>query len=144
MLEKSEYYHGAAIVRILEEKNCKSIHKLSNLGYIINNETFIFLKYRTKERTPWTFTFDQEDVDRCSNMAEQYKNVILGLICGGDGICGLNWKDGKDLLAGKPGHITTARKHNHSYSVWGTEGELKGKISANTWPALIFDSQELR
>ena len=118
------------------------MRKLGVLGYVANDETFIFLKYTTKSRSPWVFNFDQEDVDRCFKMANEFKRLVFGFICGGDGVCSVNWHEAKQLLGGKPGRIVAARKHNHSYSVWGTVGELKRKVSVNRWPAIMFESNE--
>ncbi len=144
MLDKFEYYHGAAIVRILEDERCHSIQRRELLGYVVNQEVFIFLKYTTRSRSPWGFTFDQEDVDRCVRMSSEYKRVVIGMVCGGDGIFALDWDEAKNLLAEKPGRISGARKHNHSYSVWGTAGELKNKIAINRWPSLVFETKEIK
>jgi len=141
MLDKSGYYHGAALTRLLDDERCRGLRKHGHLGYVVNGETFVFLKYTTKARTPWGFTFDQEDIERCFNMSEQYSRVIIGLICGGDGVCALEWSQARELLGGKPGRIAAGRKHNHSYDVWGTEGEMKRKISLRRWPELLFEQE---
>ena len=142
MLDKAEYYHGAAVIRLLEDSRGRSIRKLGALGYVANEEVFLFLKYTTKYRSPWGFTFDEEDVERCLRMEREYKKVVLGLVCGGDGICALDWAEGRQLLGIKSGRIVAARKHNHSYSVWGTAGELKRKIAVGRWPSLVFETQD--
>lgn len=140
MLDQTDYYHGAAVIRLLEDQRCNAVRKRNNLGYVVNGENFIFLKYTTKVRTPWGFTFDQEDIERGFRMLKEYKRVVLGLICGGDGICALDWTEVEKLLDRKPGRISAGRKHNQSYAVWGTAGELKGKISLRRWPQLLFES----
>jgi len=139
MLDKFGYYHGAALIRLLDDERCRAVRKHGLLGYVVNDDIFVFLKYTTKARSPWGFAFDQEDIDRCFSMSTQYHRVILGLICGGDGVCALEWSQAKELLGGKPGRIATGRKHNHSYDVWGSEGELKRKISLRRWPSLLFE-----
>ena len=139
MLDKTEYYHGAAIVRLLEDKRCRSVHMRRLLGYVVNNDIFVFLKYTTKNRSPWGFTFDLKDVNRCFRMATEYRKVVLGFICGGDGVCALDWSEAKKLLDGKHGRIATSRKHNRSYSVRGTAGELKKKVPVGRWPSLVFE-----
>lgn len=140
MLDKTEYYHGAAIVRLMEDARCKCVRKLDHLGYLINEDVFAFLKYTTKSRTPWGFTFDKEDVERCIKMAQQYKKVVIALVCGSDGVCALDWNEAHRLLDSKAGRIAMERKHNESYAVWGTEGELKGKIPVNRWPTIVFET----
>lgn len=142
MLDKTEYYHGAAVVRLIRDKHCVSVRKRDNLGYVVNDRSFVLLKYTTKSRSPWGFTFDQEDVDRCVKMAEEYNSVYVGLVCASDGICALTWHEIDELLKGKAGRIAVDRKHNKSYSVWGTAGELKRKVSVNRWPGLMFEATE--
>lgn len=139
MLDKLGYYHGAAIVSLMEDQRCLSVRKRKYLGYVVNENSFVFLKYTARARSPWGFTFDREEVDRCFRMAGEYKNIFVGLICGGDGVCAIDWIDAKNLLGGKPGRIAVGRKHDQSYSVWGTAGELKRKISVNRWPSLLFE-----
>jgi len=142
MLDKSEYYHGAAIIRLLEDERCRAVRKRELLGYIVNEDIFVLLKYTTKARSPWGFTFDQEDVDRCHRMMNEYRKLILGFVCGGDGVCALNWQEANELLNGKPGRIATGRKHNRSYSVWGTAGELKRKVPVGRWPSIMFETEK--
>ena len=144
MLDKSAYYHGAAVIPILGDPRCRSLRKLGSLGYVLNDDTFLFIKYTTKERPPWRFTFDQEDVDRSVNMAAQYRRLVFGFVCGSDGVCAIDWAQGCELLGAKPGWIAAARKHNHSYSVWGTNAEMKGKVSLGKWPALVFEVTSAR
>jgi len=143
MLDKSGYYHGAALTRLLDDERCRAVRKHGLLGYVVNDDIFVFLKYTTKARSPWGFAFDQEDVNRCFDMSKQYHRVILGLICGGDGVCALEWEQARELLGGKQGRIATGRKHNHSYAVWGSEGELKRKVSLRQWPSLLFESEAI-
>ena len=139
MLDKFEYYHGAAIISLMSNKSCESICAKEKDGYILNKDIFVFVKYRTKARSPWNFTFDQEDIDRCSNMKYSYPQVLIGLVCGGDGVCGLSLSEVNTLLLNKPGSIAVKRKHNHSYSVQGSFGELKYKIPLNRWSTLPFE-----
>lgn len=143
MLDRSEYYHGAAIIHLLEDKRCRAVRKFGSLGYVVNEETVFFLKYTTKVRSPWGFYFNQQDLDRCFQMTKEYKCVVLGLICGGDGICSLNWSEVQKLLNGNPGRIVARRKHNESYAVRGTVEELKRKVPLSRWPALLFEWNEL-
>ncbi len=138
MIDKHEYYHGAAIVRLLQDERCVALHKNELLGYILNDNIFLFIKYTTKNRTPWRFTFDQEDVDRANLMAQKYEQVLIPLVCGGDGVCVLTWDEGVRLLQNAPGFIAVARKHNKQYAVWGAVEELKRKIPLGRWPSLAF------
>lgn len=139
MIDKFEYYHGAAIVRLLQDERCRALHRKGLLGYVVNENTFLFVKYTTKARTPWRFTFDQEDVDRANKMSEDYDQVLVPMVCGGDGICVITWDEAVRLLGNAPGFIATARKHNEQYAVWGALEELKHKVSFRRWPSLALE-----
>ena len=89
MLDKAAYYHGAAVIPILEDIRCRSIRKRGLLGYVVNDDKFVFLKYTTKAHSPWRFTFDQEDIGRSIKMNEEYGRVVFGFVCGGDGVCAI-------------------------------------------------------
>ncbi len=139
MLDKSAYYHGAAIVAVLEDSRCRSIGKKGSLGYVVNSNIFLFIKYTTKSKSPWRFTFDQEDIDRCIKMGGEYDRIVLGLVCGGDGVCGVAWEEARSMLGMKAGWLAAARKHNQSYEVWGPENKMTRKVSLRRWPTLIFE-----
>jgi len=138
MIDKLQYYHGAAIIALLESGDL-SVKKRGALGYIVNDKIFVFLKYRTTPRTPWVFSFDQEDVNRCTKMASEYNAVIVGLICGGDGICWLTWNEASTLIDSKPGWIASRRKHNGSYGLTGQVTDLKRKIPVSRWSTITSE-----
>ena len=142
MIDKAEFYHGAAIIKLLEDKRNPSIKKRDYLCYLVNN-IFIFPKYTTKVRSPWSFVFNQEDIDRCSKMFHEYNRVVLVLVCGGDGVCALEWEEARFLLNNKPGRIATGRKHNESYAVWGRFGKLVNKVPIGRWPNIVFKPSKL-
>ncbi|MDP2167886.1 MAG: hypothetical protein Q8J64_06105 [Thermodesulfovibrionales bacterium] len=138
MIDKQEFYHGAAIVRLLEYQDFKTIKKYDN-GYLINEEAYIFFKYTTKNRSPWRFTLSQAEIERLNAVAEIYKKSIIALICAGDGICAISWKDGNDILGDSAGWISARRNFNKYYSVAGSIGVLKRKVSSQQWPSIIFN-----
>lgn len=62
---------------------------------------------------------------RCVTMSGEYHRLILGFVCGGDGVCAIDWAQGSELLGTSSGWIAAARKHNQSYRVWGTKGSYR-------------------
>lgn len=141
MIDKHEYYHGAAIIRMLDDERCASVQKKGKLGYVVNDDTFLFIKYTTRNRTPWRFTFDHEDVARANLMAQKYDQVLVPLVCAGDGVCVITWDEAVRLLGNVAGFIGVERKHNEQYGVWGAYEALKGKVSMRRWPSLAFEHQ---
>ena len=85
------------------------------------------------------FSFNQEEVGVLNSLAASYKNIIIVLICGGDGICAIAWKDGMALLGNNAGWISAKRNFKECYAVAGSNGKLKGKVPLQQWPNIVFD-----
>lgn len=138
MIDKQNYYHGAAVISILEHKDCKSIRK-NNIIYIVNDNKLVLIKYTTKHRSPWIFTFSNDEINRLHDLSLKTQNIILAFVCAGDGICSICYSEFQTLLTNAPGWISINRKFGKQYKVSGTNGELKGKISVSRWPQIIFN-----
>lgn len=138
MINRQEFYHGVAIIRLLEDERCRRIRK-HDFGYVVNDEVFLFPKYSTKSRSPWRFGFSDDEVKRLNFMASQYRKIIVPLICGGDGICAITWRDASDILGNNVGWISARRNFNEQYGVTGLAGKLRGKVSLNEWPVIAFN-----
>lgn len=141
MIEKLEFYHGAALVRLIEDPRCGSVSKYE-CGYRVNDRCLVAIKYSTKARSPWGFSFSQDDIDRLQIMAKQFGDCLVALVCGGDGICALSWKELETLLASAPGGISAKRSFSGCYSVSGPAGTLRRKIPMNRWPNIVFDGED--
>jgi len=144
MIDKLQFYHGAAILCVVEDPRCNSISK-NEFGYLINAERLVALKYTTKAHSPWRFTVTSDDIARLDKAALQFGGCALALICGGDGICALFWASARALLGGKPGWLSAKRVFAGCYALSGPEGTMRKKITLNRWPELIFeDGEEVR
>lgn len=137
MLEKQEFYWGAAVIRLLDDIRCTSLRK-DECGYLVNSTQFVLLKYSTKSRTPWRFIFGEDEVVRLIGLSDRYSLVVIGLVCGGDGVCAIAWKQVTALLSNKPGWVSVRRNFRERYEVAGPEGRLNNKISVRDWPAILF------
>ncbi len=82
MIEKLEVYHGAAVIRLIEDERCNSVRRVES-GYLVNDERAIFLKYTTKAHSPWRFTVSGDDLARYDVTAHQFETCVLALVCGG-------------------------------------------------------------
>jgi hypothetical protein len=40
MIDKQEFYHGAAILRVVEDSRCQSVNR-HNGGFIVNDQAFV-------------------------------------------------------------------------------------------------------
>ncbi len=138
MIDKLEFYHGAAIVRIVEDARCCSIQKHDSGGYIVNGNRFLVLKYTTKAHSPWRFAVSLEDRKHIEQAAAEFALCVLGLVCGGDGVCGIRWDQLNILLGDGVGWLATKRVFNGCYAVTGSRGNLEKKIALNQWPGILF------
>jgi len=141
MIEKLEFYHGAALVRVIEDPRCETISK-HLCGYRVNNGRILAIKYSTKSRSPWGFTFSGEDILRLDAASAESEECVIALVCGGDGICSFSWATGASLLGGSSGRIAAKRGFAGCYAVSGPAGELKGKVAMNRWPAIVFERED--
>ena len=138
MIDRQEYYHGAALIRLVDDKRFKTISKHS-LGYVVNDEVLILLKYSTKSRTPWRFTFTLDEMIFVETTIKQKDKIVIVLICGGDGICPIHAKELYGILGDNPGWISIGRKFNEQYGVAGPNGQLLRKVPFQRWPSIIFE-----
>lgn len=139
MIDKSEYYHGAAMIRLLGDNRCRSIRR-HEFGYVINDGIFIFIKYTTKGRTPWRFTYSQEEINCLNSVVASFSKIVVVFVCGGDGICALLLQELDKILGQKAGWVSAKRRHNESYEVAGPKMQLERKVPVQRWPLLAFES----
>lgn len=137
MLDKQEFYHGVAIVKILDDPRYVSLRKDEN-GYLVNEAVLVFLKYSTKARSPWRFTFSHTDVVRLKELSKSGRRVVAALVCGGDGVCAVAWELIEGILANETGWVAVRRQFNESYAVSGPNGQLPRKVTVLQWPSILF------
>ncbi|MBZ5511197.1 MAG: hypothetical protein LAN70_08490 [Acidobacteriia bacterium] len=140
MIEKTDFYHGAALIRVIEDARCRTIQKTDH-GYVVNQSTLIYPKYTTKTHSPWHFTLSTDDVSRLRDALPLFSRAVITFICGGDGICGVPLGELRSVTGSEPSWITLTRKFNGSYAVSGRVGALSHKIARNRWPAVIFEDE---
>lgn len=141
MIDKLDFYHGAALARAIDHDDCQSIRKLDS-GYLVNDRTLAFIKYTTKGRSPWQFTFSNDEIVRIRHLPDGVKGVVLALVCGGDGICAIPAKMAIALLNGSAGSISVTRKFRGWYGVSGPVGRLVRKVALNQWPEIAFQEED--
>ncbi len=140
MIDKQEYYHGAAMVRVLDDPRCREVRR-HDIGYSVNGAALAFLKYSTKARSPWRFTFNAEEIRRLESGRDGTR-VVVGLVCGGDGICSVTWEEATSLLGSRAGWISVQRGFHERYAVAGPAEELARKIPRGRWPGIVFGGNE--
>jgi len=140
MLDKQEFYHGAAIVRLLEDHRYRNLRR-QEYYYLVNDRVLVFLKYSTKSRSPWRFNFTEAEFARLNEASSSGGRVVVALVCGGDGVCSLTWRSVEQLLGKAAGRISARRKFNESYGVSGPNGEFQRKVQLQQWPKIVFEDE---
>src|SRR6266436_4911926 len=88
-IKKQEFYEGAALHRLARNGAIKSLRYDPPL-FIVNDSVQVLLKYSTRVRSPWGFTFMPDEQRLMRDKAAEFE-VIIGLICGSDGVAAFNY-----------------------------------------------------
>ena len=86
-IRKQEFYEGAALHRL--SSSVSVIFRYASPFFILNDRLWVLLKYCTKGRSPWNFTFTAQEQAQLQTQASAC-SVVLGLICGDDGIAAID------------------------------------------------------
>ena len=102
MVREFEFYHGAAIARLINSRRNISIERYpagsNNASYVINNQIGLYLKHSTSRLSPWVFTFKEGHQKEIQEMQRELGTVFVVLICGSDGMVCLDYAEFKVAL----------------------------------------------
>jgi len=146
MIAYNSKYIGSAIISIIdsfnEGINIKRIFNDKSGFYLINKKIPILCKYSTKRTNPWSFSINKDIIAIYLSLVTKYKECLIILICGIDGIISLKYSDVCQIinfdLIEKPKRITATRKLGKMYFISGSDGNMKNKVSQKS----IIDNLE--
>jgi hypothetical protein len=141
MIDKADFYHGAALAKALDDPRCVNVSRCP-LGYLVNDAILALIKYTTKSHSPWQFTFSVEDVARLQHCPDRVDQVVLALVCGGDGICTISAESACVLLGNAPAWIAARRKFREWYGLSGPAGRMETKVAVSRWPEILFENED--
>ncbi|MGY3717657.1 hypothetical protein ACWE42_19270 [Sutcliffiella cohnii] len=83
-IQTQDQYHGAVLTQITEHSSFKALNKVDSLygHYLVNHNTRLFVKYLTKESSPWHFKFSYNELQSIQKDLESTSQVFLCLVCG--------------------------------------------------------------
>ena len=138
-IKKQEFYEGAALHMLARNGGMKSVEYQAPF-FFLNGELLIYLKYSTKGRSPWNFTFTSAE-QAILDEASSERRVVLGLVCGSDGIAAVSYEGYLRVAAPKESavHIACFRKHGEHYQLSGPDGTLDWKVAPSNWLKLLGD-----
>jgi hypothetical protein len=136
-LKKQEFYEGAALYLIAKSGNVKSI-RYEQPFFLLNGRMAVLLKYSTRGRSPWGFTFTPDE-QRGLAARSVKMTTLVGLICGSDGIAAVAYKSFIDVTALTEAsvHIACYRAHGEHYEVRGPIGSLDRKVAPSSWRRIL-------
>jgi len=104
----------------------------------LNETHLVLLKYSTKKRSPWGFTFMPNEQALLELRALE-STLTIGLICGDDGIAAIPYERFRTIALPRKSaiHVSCYRSHGEHYEVNGPDGTLDGKIAPSTWQRIL-------
>lgn len=139
MIDKQEFYRGAAIMRLIADGRAAAIRAQGG-GFVIDDESYVLIKFSTKSSSPWRFTFTDIELRQIDEERES-RVVFLALVCGGDGICAIPWDVLEPILGEGRLWVSCSRRFHERYVVAGATGALKNRVPHNRWPSIIFNGE---
>ena len=136
-IKKQEFYEGAALYQLARGGRICNIRFEQPL-IVINNEIQLHLKYSTRARGPWGFTFTNEEQELLKQTAMTDRTVI-GLICGSDGVATLEYNAFQEIAFPTTASFRIAcnRSYGEYYEVKGPDGRLARKVSPSSWLKIL-------
>ncbi|MFA5000008.1 MAG: hypothetical protein WC545_01445 [Patescibacteria group bacterium] len=138
MIDKQEFYYGSALIRALNSQKCSNIKRFG-IGYLINDKSAVLIKYSTKVKSPWRFIISSEEVNFLLESEKLWVKGVIALVCGGDGVCAIDWAEASTLLDGAVMWLSAKRNFNEQYAVAGPNGKLSHKVPLQDWPEIVIN-----
>jgi len=136
-IKKQEFYEGAAL-HILARSGEAVRFRYAPPFFELNGEILLYLKYSTGIRSPWGFTFTADEQVLLHETASE-RAVLLGLICGSDGVAAINLEDLRSIAAPRKAAVRVScyRSHGEHYEVNGPDGRLANKVPPSDWQRIL-------
>jgi hypothetical protein len=120
---KQEFYEGAALHLLARSGRITSIRYEPPL-FVVNNRLLVLLKYSTRGRSPWGFTFTTDEQALLQSKASR-STLVIALICG------------SDAPRESAIHIACYRQHGAHYEVSGPDGTIERKVAPSHWQRIL-------
>jgi hypothetical protein len=136
-IKKQEFYEGAAIHLLARSGDVTRIQYDSPF-FRFNGELLVLLKYCTRSRSPWGFTFTPDEQAVLQKNAARSRTIIA-LVCGSDGVAAFSYVDFRRVATPRNSaiHIACYRQHRQHYEVNGPDGTLNEKVAPSYWPRIL-------
>ena len=111
-IKKQEFYEGAAL-HLLARTGAITCIRYEVPFFVLNDTVVLHLKYSTKGRSPWGFTFMPDEQTILALRASK-QEVVIGLVCGSDGVAALPYDFYRSIAAQSESSIRKLPASVHS------------------------------
>lgn len=141
-IRKQEFYEGAALHLLARTGQVRTL-KYDPPFFYFNNEYSVMLKYSTRGRSPWTFTFTPLEQEQLLAVSPKFR-ASVGLICGADGVVALDYTSFCTIASKRSSalHVACYRDHGAHYEVRGPDGTLSKKVPPSGWLRVLGNGSE--
>jgi hypothetical protein len=138
-IKKQEFYEGAALHLIARTGQITSVRYEAPF-FLLNDRLWVLLKYCTRGRSPWGFTFTAAEQMLLQTRACELKTAI-GLVCGADGVAAISYQSYSSIATQRTDaiHVACYRQHGEHYEVNGPDGTLQRKVSPSSWQRILVE-----
>jgi len=136
-IKKQEFYEGAALHMLVRNGRIASMRYEAPF-FVVNDDLLVYLKYSTRGRSPWGFTFMPDEQVLLQSRGSKLR-IIIGLICGADGVAAFDYESYRSIAALRKSavHIACYRQHSEHYEVNGPDGRLDEKVAPSNWRKIL-------
>lgn len=137
-IKKQEFYEGAALHLLARSGRITALQYAPPL-FTLNDSIKVLIKYSTKGRSPWGFTFTPDEQQVLATIRGRGSIGIVGLVCGSDGVAAIDTNDYFAIASPKQSavHIACYRTHREYYEVNGPDGVLARKVPPSAWQRIL-------
>jgi hypothetical protein len=136
-IKKQEFYEGAALHLIARTGLVTSI-RYDPPFFFLNDCMTVLLKYSTRGRSPWGFTFTGDEQQQLLTKSSGFP-ITIGLVCGADGIAAISYDSYVSVapLRKSAVHVACYRAHGEHYEIAGPDGPLKRRVAPSSWQKIL-------
>lgn len=134
-IKKQEFYEGAALHILARAGRLNSVRYVSPF-FILNEIAPVMIKYSTRVRSPWGFTFTPDEQRALRDKASP---PTIALVCGNDGVVAFSYRQFGELTSTRDSaiHVACYRQHGEHYEVSGPNGVLNKKVAPASWSRIL-------
>lgn len=141
-IQKQEFYEGAALHQLIRGSSEVKVAYSPPL-FVFDARLQIHLKYSTVKRSPWGFTFMPDEQLLLRKRAQEMR-LVIGLICGADGVAALSYHHFASVaaLTSTALRISCRRNHREHFEIGGPDGILPVKVAPSDWTNLLKRTEQ--